>query len=1087
MKVAAGREGWSALALVLAVGCLGAGWPSAVRAELVAEQITAANARDRLFGGSDPDGGIGDWYLSNGIVELIVDEAALQDDLPPGVDPPPKQSENALTGGTLVDLGLVGADNDQLNQLFTVGGLSFDNIVSNQSIAASVDAASARLVVTGVLPGFIVNPVLLPVTTEYILFPGDSFVTIKTSVTNKSNRNVGGLGGFFDVLPWTTRAVVPFSPLRNKGFRHSALDPTNPLASLELPPYAVGPGIAGPDDGVMDPQTGKPSGEVSYGILGVETLRDADADGPLPPQALPANLLFGISGVEVTAFGALPGGRLDVGASLSYERRLYVGGRNDVASAANPILTALAARQGFALGTLSGDIDAADTGAVAASVVVTRTGGPAVPSLPNNAPVTHFRTAADGGFAGVVVPAGIYELEVRSAERDTVVVSDIAVVAGADTRVSVPPLSAVARLSLRVSAPAPGRRRASKRASSSSRLLPAKVTILGRNGTPDPRFGYDREAINVSPGQPDVDLRPETFGGALAQANFVYLPNGEGSVELRPGEYEVFASRGPEYSLDRALVTVAAGDTTALDFVLRRLVATFHALAADFHIHSARSLDSSAAPRGRVAASAGEGLEVMVSADHDFVLDYATVIADLGLWRYVHSIAGTEATSNVPNPPAFPNAAGHVNGWPIRLDPDARKDGAIEDEFVAPNMLFSRLRRAGAEVIQYNHLRAGVRGLGSIGFFNNIGCNRCANDIDQMCSVDADCPAAPAPQDCTCVGYQPDRPLTAPPNDLLLDDDVTGTSGVGNPDGYRNIDFDVMEVANGLNIDGFLLLRDDWFSLLDQAYGETPNGPVPFIPATGVSDSHRNTLESAGYFRTYVLGLSDQPQALNTRRFDQRVRRGRMLATSGPYIRVLARGSGRVGGIGDTLVAKHGHVDLFIRVTATNWIPVDEVRVIANGVVVPELVFDAGTEPPVRPAPAVPWSSDASGVQRFVHLASLELDRDTWIVVEAGESLDSPLGPDPFASQIVPGIVPFAFTNPIFVDVGGDGYAPPGIGGAGSGPTASDATAAHRGGRHLRSRRLLHRHRLAPGAGHTHLRLQDIEFPAEAVAKGPRR
>ena len=51
-----------------------------------------------------------------------------------------------------------------------------------------------------------------------------------------------------------------------------------------------------------------------------------------------------------------------------------------------------------------------------------------------------------------------------------------------------------------------------------------------------------------------------------------------------------------------------------------------------------------------------------------------------------------------------------VNAWPFTVDPDARRDGAIEEEYVAPNYIFSRLRAAGAEVIQYNHPRAGVAG-----------------------------------------------------------------------------------------------------------------------------------------------------------------------------------------------------------------------------------------------------------------------------------------------------------------------------------------------------------------------------------------
>src|SRR5512134_1833877 len=102
-------------ALALALGLA----PSAARAQLVAEQITLANAADRLFGGTDADGGVDDWYLSNGIVEAVIDDVGFQTDLMEiGVTPvPPKQSEAGFSGGSLIDLGLVGADSDQLAQM----------------------------------------------------------------------------------------------------------------------------------------------------------------------------------------------------------------------------------------------------------------------------------------------------------------------------------------------------------------------------------------------------------------------------------------------------------------------------------------------------------------------------------------------------------------------------------------------------------------------------------------------------------------------------------------------------------------------------------------------------------------------------------------------------------------------------------------------------------------------------------------------------------------------------------------------------------------------------------------------------------
>jgi len=65
-------------ALALASEPAGAGAPVA----LVAEQVSVANAAERLFGGTDADGGIDDWYLSNGIVEVIVDDVGSQDSDP---------------------------------------------------------------------------------------------------------------------------------------------------------------------------------------------------------------------------------------------------------------------------------------------------------------------------------------------------------------------------------------------------------------------------------------------------------------------------------------------------------------------------------------------------------------------------------------------------------------------------------------------------------------------------------------------------------------------------------------------------------------------------------------------------------------------------------------------------------------------------------------------------------------------------------------------------------------------------------------------------------------------------------------------
>jgi hypothetical protein len=958
---------------------------------LTAEQITVGNAADHLFAGTDADGGVDDWYLSNGIVELIVDDVGLQDDLPIGVTPPPKQSEAGFTGGSIIDLGLVGANNDQLVQMFTVGGLSTSNFLLFDSIEASSTATTATVAVSGNILGFDVSPEDLPVVTEYTVSAGDPFVTITTTVTNEAAVPatgpglVGGLGGFLDVFVWTDKSLLPFSPLAERGFDHPILNFDDLPASLETPIFMAAVGSNGPADGVIDPVSGAVCGEASYGLLGVEVAVDPDGVGPTLPAVTPVDFLFGISNHQLTAFGNSPLATLQPSASLRYVRRLYVGNRNAVASVANPMLEAFATRTGDAMGSISGNVDASDGADVAASVVATIRSASFF--WDDDAPLSHFRTGPDGAFSGVVLPEGTYDLEFRSVERPPVTVTGVVVAAGQDTAVTVPALAALGTVEIELV----------ERRKGPDVPIPGKVVFKGRKGDPDPEFAKDIVALDTSD-DGDSPVRQETFGGSFAQGNTAYLTGGATTLRVRPGRYEVYASRGLEYGVQRKTVTVKPGKTKRLKFAIDRLVQTPGALGADFHIHSARSLDSSAGLPARVAAYAGEGVEVMVSTDHDFHLDYAPVIDALDLGAFVGSIPGVEVTGSVPNPPAFPNSTGHINAWPMPIEPTARRDGSIEEEFVAPNWIFSRLRAKGAEVVQYNHVRAGVSGLTSIGFFNNIG-------------------------------YRRDLPITAVENEELLSDDVTGNSGVANPDGTRNVDFDVFEVGNGTNVSGWIQTKADWFSLLSQVNTPVPGGVVPFHPGTGVADSHRVTVESAGYFRTFVLESGDDPAALAVPAFDASILAGRMTATTGPYLEVsLSDGAGNTAGVGEVFVPADPNLTLHVRVQASNWVPVDEVRILVNGAVPVGLAFDATTNPKVKKTPKQRTSKNKKSVLRFDEEIPLQLSgTDAFVLVEAGAKLDPLPTDDPFASLLVPDYVAMSFTNPIFVDFGGDGFDPPGV------------------------------------------------------------
>jgi len=1013
---------------------------SAVSAQPVAQQIGEADGA-LLFGGGDAEGGIGDWYVSNGVVEAIIDDAGPTPDLvgvlPPGTEPA-MQSSAAPTGGTLIDLGLVGADDDQLSQMFTVGGLSTENFFDFDAVTApapGVVRASGKLRLPPVSP---VDAPCIDATTDYRAEGTDPYLTVVTSATNACGQSVD-LGGFLDAFIWTQRSIVPFSGgglLGGRGFDHPPLDFANLAGALETPTFLGAPGVIGPSDGVVDPARDLASGEVSYGLLGVDVVIDPDGPGgPTLPENAPVNTLLGVSSNLVTALGNAPGGApLGPSGTIVYTRRVYVGNRNDVRSVANAMLTALAPRLGFALGTLSGDVDAIDTSDVRASILVRRLGRCADDSScrtaaecgtgactdpvpvagfgPGNA-VTHVRTDADGTFSGVVVPNGDYELVVSAPERDDVVRGPVQVL-DAETAVAIPPLSARGMLAFRVREKRRGKP-----------LMPAKLVLQGLDGTPDPRFARD---LSASLG--GEDLLPESFGGtqrgptgdARGQGNVVYTTTGEGSIQVRPGRYVVWASRGMEFGIGREEVTIGVGETANVDFLLKRVIKSRDAIGADFHVHSVRSFDASTPLEDRVASFVAEGVEVMVATDHDKHVDYEPIIQSLGVAPYVVGVAGVEVTGSVPNPPDFPNSIGHLNAWPMPVDGDRRRDGSIDDEFVAPNWIYSRLEDLGGDdlVIQYNHVRAGVSGLTNIGFFNSIGCGRCANAIDTTCDVDADCPAG-ATQECGCVGYQPDRPIDMIPNDLLLDDGIRGPGTTANPNGRTNLDFDVMEIANGAragDVEALVAVRRDWFSLLRQDIRRW---------ATGVSDSHRATVEHAGWARTFVLGVGDDPRAVPLATFDEHVRAGAMVIAAGPYVEVLAKAGKAKVGVGQELGAARGKVRLSVRVTAPAWVPVEEVRIVVNGDVAER--FDRTTRPRVRPMPKKVTSSGKT--VRFRAKRTLRLAQDSFVVVEAGIPLPGdgdpiPVSPEPM-NAIVKGAVPFAITNPIFVDVGADGYDAPGL------------------------------------------------------------
>lgn len=203
----------------------------------------------------------------------------------------------------------------------------------------------------------------------------------------------------------------------------------------------------------------------------------------------------------------------------------------------------------------------------------------------------------------------------------------------------------------------------------------------------------------------------------------------------------------------------------------------------------------------------------------------------------------------------------------------------------------------------------------------------------------------------------------------------------------------------------FKAVRRDWFALLNQ------QTPADFTKGLGLSSGIYSLDTPVGLARTYLKLGSAVPTESDLSAVQSALKSGAAVASTGPLLDVSINGIGPGGSVTGAAV------NVSILLYAPNWVPVDEVRIIVNGQVVQTL--DPST-----------FSPSGDFRQRVASVAlNLPTTKDAWIVVEAGVPL-AQTGPyragTPW-SKIQKGIYPIAITNPIFVDVNGGGYAPPGL------------------------------------------------------------
>jgi hypothetical protein len=193
---------------------------------------------------------------------------------------------------------------------------------------------------------------------------------------------------------------------------------------------------------------------------------------------------------------------------------------------------------------------------------------------------------------------------------------------------------------------------------------------------------------------------------------------------------------------------------------------------------------------------------------------------------------------------------------------------------------------------------------------------------------------------------------------------------------------------------------NDWLNLLARGF---------FFPATASSDAHQIDTEEPGYSRTYAYVADRDLKKVEIADVVESLKLGRSFVTNGPIVEVTVNDSHLPG---DTLTAVEGEVEIHIEVRAAPWISVDEVRVFVNR----------------RIAQVLPVEAAPGAVQRLRRDLRLELEKDAFIVVEVmgvGSLYPVVQARSPSGLQR-DAVAPYALTNPVFVDVDGNGrFDPP--------------------------------------------------------------
>lgn len=995
---------------------------------------------DDLIGGNRALGELGDYLIENDQIRVIIQG--------PGFS-----RGSGVYGGQLLDIDLrraseVGPDGrgsgkDAFGELFPAFFTQSIAVDEVEILSDGSDGGPARVVARGFGGDFFTmlgvlnraglgshedyldpeSDPQLQYETIYELTPGDQFLTIRFRVTNISEADLQFPGS--DVT--TLLSLLPGLSL--DGF-------TIPVGEVALfgatsPVFAPGAGFgvryslreayeSGVDfpafPGLVTDWVASRGDDVSYGLFIDESddnyvFNKAETYENETTEVTRSSLLIFLEASGFFGIFEFNGpDTLEVGETWEAVKYLAVGS-GDVGS----ILDVINGVRDVSTGQVGGTVVDGRTGAPCTdcSVLIYQAGND------TRRIFSQYDTREGGRFVGSL-ESGLYSARVLGDGRELTDFVDFAVVAGRVTNLE---LNAEPQGRLVVTV-----------LDNHGRRLPARVTAVGTYGeehigerTRD--FLFD---VHAGQGWHFSDMVPDTEDADTRRYIEAMEPTHNGIAELlvRPGTYQVYSSRGPEYDLQSTEVTVAGGQTVSVTGNLTRVVDTTGWIAGDMHIHTINSVDAENELDSVVQWMAAEGVEWAVATDHNYITNFGPAVVANHLEDWMVSSVGLELTTL---------DGGHFNGYPLEYAVGPVTHGSFEWSLLPPDRIFEMLRGLGAygpdnTIVQVNHPRDSV-----LGYFNQFRRDGFTGEFVEPGFI---------------------AQFLSESGPMFYDE---------NGDTTFSLDFNVLEVFNGshteflhhyrvpevlpdgefpedippagsilIDEDGEVLFPggvDDWYNFLN--LGER------FV-AVGTSDTHHDS-DPSGYARTMIYVGRDDPRSLTELDLAQGLLRRQAVATNGPLLNLWINDP-EEGAMGREIRDTDGSVDVTVSMTAAPWISLSRINIVRNGLIAHTFEIDPDRDLAANPfeeTVAVPMETDDESGDI----------RDSWFVAEAvgyrslfpviwpyevppiiiSDAIGSLAGPLGLDSTVYGDLKPapafpvsaYALTNPVWV-ANDDEFTPPG-------------------------------------------------------------